>query len=266
MAKKTAKRTAAKPAATTKVRTTRVTARQETGLNKFLTRGYWASLSWGALAAELLGTFVLALFVLNTANVQSGLNYILVFFGLITLVVAFLPLSGAHFNPVLTAGMWAVRRMRGANAVAYVVAQVLGAMLALVVASSLLADTVNPLTGQAEQGQVYAAQALPSETDDKWRLFAVEAIGTAVFAFVVVSAYLSRAGAVAKGFAYAGGFLVGALLLQSTALMNPALALSLQALKFETWSLAIFLLAPLVGAIVAMLLNRLMQRDADLKA
>lgn len=263
-----AKRPANKPAAAaakptvTRVRTTTRKNQDSAGFRRYLDRRYYASLSFGAIAAELLGTFILALLVLNTAS-TSGINYVIVFFALAALVVVFLPLSGAHFNPALSLGMWVVRRMRGVTAVAYVVAQVVGAMLALVVANIFLPESVNPLTGQSEAGQLYAANDLPTDTARLWKAFGVEAIGTFVLAFGVVSAYLSRGGALAKGFAYAGAFLVGALLLAGSGILNPALAMAVQAVDFSVWALSIYVLAPILGAVAAMLLNRLMQKDVD---
>lgn len=264
MAKKPVKKSAAAAAkpVVTRVRTTTATSEDNRGFRRYLDRRYYSSLSLGAIAAELLGTFILALLVLNTAG-QSGINYVIVFFALAALVVIFLPLSGAHFNPAITVGMWVLRRMRGMTALGYIVAQTIGAMLALVVANVFLPQAVNPLTGQSEAGQLFAAKDLSTDTAQLWKAFGVEAIGTFVLAFGVVSAYLSRTGALAKGFAYAGAYLIGSLLLQGSAVLNPALSVSIQALEMDAWPIAIYLLAPLLGAIAAMLLNRLMQRNAE---
>ena len=264
MAKRPAKKSAAATAkpVVTRVRTTTANRRDASGFRRYLDRRYYASLSFGAVAAELLGTFILSLLVLNTAS-TSGVNYVIIFFALTALVVIFMPLSGAHFNPALTLAMWVVRRMRGLTAVAYVVAQVVGAMLALVVANIFLPESVNPLTGQNEAGQLYAVSDLPTDTARLWKQFGVEAVGTFVLAFGVVSAYLSRAGVLAKGSAYAGAFLIGALLLAGSGILNPALATALQAVEFNVWSLSIYVLAPVLGAVAAMMLNRLMQKDVD---
>src|SRR5690349_8704166 len=81
-----------------------------------------------ALIAEFVGTFIFA------ATVIAGQGQpILVFFALVGVVLAVGTLSRAYVNPALTIAAWVTRRMSALRALAYIVAQVLGAMLALVV-------------------------------------------------------------------------------------------------------------------------------------
>jgi aquaporin Z len=91
------------------------------------------------LLAELLGTFWLVLggcgaAVLSGAFPQYGIGLlgISLAFGLTVLtgIYAFGPISGGHFNPAVTVGLWAGGRFPGVSVVPYVVAQVVGAIVA----------------------------------------------------------------------------------------------------------------------------------------
>lgn len=79
-----------------------------------------------ALLAELIAT---ALLVSVAASGNNGLFVGLTFF------VVFLVFSGAsvaHANPAVTFGLWAVRKVETAKMLAYIVAQMLGGLLAFV--------------------------------------------------------------------------------------------------------------------------------------
>src|SRR4029453_5466764 len=92
-------------------------------------------------AAEGLGTFWLVLggggggsAVLAAAfpNVGIGLHGVSLAFGLTVLTMAFAigHISGCHLNPAVSVGLWAGGRFPAAKLVPYVVAQVLGAVVA----------------------------------------------------------------------------------------------------------------------------------------
>ncbi len=121
----------------------------------------------GRLFAEFLGTFLFVLIGLGVAafgfassasttlrgntDIASltgsfgGLNYAASLgnalawaVALIALIVAVGRISGAHFNPAITLGMWIGGRMPGRDVAPYVVVQVLGALLAGTVVRTLL--------------------------------------------------------------------------------------------------------------------------------
>ncbi len=269
MATKSAKRptTKAKTSTAKAPRVTRVVvpsvksapaqARSKTGFAKIFEARYYRTLSFGALLAELLGTFILALTFMTVQGSQ-----IFVFFAYVALVLVFAPMSGPHLNPVLSIGMWVIRRMSGLRAIGYVVAQFLGAMLAVVAATYLVPESINQLTGQAEAGKAFAVNALPDANNELWRLFAVELVGTLVLALGVASAFVTQRGLAAKALTMGGAYLLGLLIVQGQQLLNPAVALALEGLKMEPWPLAIYLLAPLLGAILGMALFRFMEKDA----
>jgi len=56
---------------------------------------------------------------------------------LIALILTFGPISGAHFNPVVTLALWARRRDGFGRALAYVVAQIVGAILGVWLAHAM---------------------------------------------------------------------------------------------------------------------------------
>ena len=91
------------------------------------------------LAAEFFGTFWLVLggcgsAVLAAAFPELGIGFVGVAlaFGLtvVTMAYAVGHISGAHFNPAVSFGLWAGKRFSGKELLPYIVAQVLGALFA----------------------------------------------------------------------------------------------------------------------------------------
>ena len=93
-------------------------------------------------AAEFFGTFWLTFggcgsAVLAAAYPQLGIGFqgVALAFGLTVLTMAYAvgPISGGHFNPAVTIGLWAGKRIPAKDILPYVVAQVLGAFVAAAV-------------------------------------------------------------------------------------------------------------------------------------
>jgi len=91
------------------------------------------------LYAEFVGTFWLVLGGCGSAvlaaafpNVGIGLLGVSLAFGLTLLTMAFAigPISGCHINPAVTIGLWAGGRFAGKDVVPYIVAQVIGGIVA----------------------------------------------------------------------------------------------------------------------------------------
>lgn len=84
--------------------------------------------------AELVGTFVLVLFGTGTAVVTGGEDVLTIAmaFGLSIVAMAYSigTISGCHVNPAVTIGMWVNKRIDTKTAGIYVIAQVLGGLLA----------------------------------------------------------------------------------------------------------------------------------------
>ena len=94
------------------------------------------------MIAEFLGTFWLTFggcgsAVLAAAFPGLGIGFagVALAFGLTVLTMAYAvgPISGGHFNPAVTIGLWAGRRIPGHDIPPYVVAQVAGAIAAAAV-------------------------------------------------------------------------------------------------------------------------------------
>src|SRR4051812_44220823 len=88
---------------------------------------------WDAIWAEVLGTF-LFFFIGMAAVAATGADRTVVAFAhglaLAVMVSALGAVSGAHFNPAVTMALWLASRMTGRRALAYVLAQLIGALLA----------------------------------------------------------------------------------------------------------------------------------------
>ncbi|MCJ2059503.1 aquaporin Z [Methylobacterium sp. J-048] len=89
--------------------------------------------------AELLGTFWLTFggcgaAVLSAAFPELGIGFLGVSFAfgftVLTMAYAVGHISGGHFNPAVTLGLWSAKRCATRHVVPYVVAQVAGAVLA----------------------------------------------------------------------------------------------------------------------------------------
>jgi len=90
------------------------------------------------LSAEFIGTFWLVLGGCGSAvlaaafpNVGIGLHGVSLAFGLTVLSGAYAlgPISGGHFNPAVSVGLWAGGRFPAALLVPYIIAQVAGAVI-----------------------------------------------------------------------------------------------------------------------------------------
>jgi MIP family channel proteins len=101
-----------------------------------------------AYAAELGGTFALVLFIVlvltAAASPQFGLGRDLAVIGLVhafallLLITALGAVCGGHFNPAVTIGMLSTRRIALADACAYIVMQLAGAVLAVLLVKALM--------------------------------------------------------------------------------------------------------------------------------
>lgn len=219
-----------------------------------------------ASVAEFVGTFVLAAIVLATSG-----QPLFVMFGLVTVVLAVGAISGAHVNPALTVGAWATKRVDAARAVSYIVAQVLGALLALVVLNTFLDAAPAPTAEAAQYGQaapeLFKAAAIPEGKE--WVVLSAELLGSVLFAFAVASAMRLRE-RTAAAFAVGGGLYVGLIIAGTAAsyvgassILNPAVAGSLQALSWSLWPILVYVVTPLVGGVAGFGLHDLLNKESQ---
>jgi aquaporin Z len=163
-------------------------------------------------------------------------------------------ISGAHFNPAVTIGLWAGKRFPARDIVPYIVAQVIGA----IVGSAVVYAIVSGHTGFAMQPNGLAANGYDDHSPGGFSMvsgFIAEFVLTAGFLIVIVGSTDSRA---PKGFApIAIGLALTLIHLISIPItntsVNPARSTG-PAIFVGGWALAqlwLFWVAPILGALVA---------------
>lgn len=215
-----------------------------------------------ALIAEFIGTFLFA------ASIIAGQGQpIIILFALAGIVLLVGNLSGAYLNPALTIGGWITRKISGLKAIGYIVAQFLGGLAALGLLNAFIGGASSPASGYAPAA-LYQAAALPAGKE--WYVFFAELIGTAILGFVIANAVTNGRRRITSALTAGFGIFVALLFAASaaayvsgTAILNPAVALSLQALKWEVWPLAVYVLAPIVGAVIGFILHELLHTDTE---
>lgn len=263
------KSTAKKPAPkTTKTNVTTVKAVSATKPAKKLS-GFRLSRAplLAAGIAEFIGTFLLAAVVLAAQG-----SPLVVGFALVAIVLAVGALSGAHVNPLITVGAWVTRKITGARALVYVVAQVLGAMLALVVLGYFVGQAPE-VSAQAQMygqtaAELFTAAKLPEGKE--LAVFAAELTGAIIFGFAVASAMKLKdrlASATAVGLGLFVALMVSsyaASVISASTVVNPAVAVALQAINFNSvWPFAIYVFGSLLGGIIGFVLNDVLQVESD---
>ena len=113
------------------------------------------------LIAEALGTFTLALAVLTSIQMGGAMVATPVLAGLVLALFVYTigSKSGSHINPAVTLGLWSINKIKTNDAVAYIVAQILGALVAFGVASTLM-DSAPTLGMAPESMSVFIAELI----------------------------------------------------------------------------------------------------------
>jgi aquaporin Z len=217
--------------------------------------------------AECFGTFWLvfagcgsAVITAGFANLGIGFTGVALAFGLTVLTMAYAigHISGCHLNPAVTAGLVAGKRFPASEALPYIIAQVVGAILASAV---LFFIASGKATFSVAAG--FASNGFGEHSPDHYSLAAcivAEIVLTAFFLIVIMGATDARA---PKGFApIAIGFCLTLIHLVdipiTNASVNPARSTG-PAIFAGGWALSqlwLFWVAPLVGGILGALLYR----------
>lgn len=198
------------------------------------------------VVAEFLGTGFLTLVFLAIQRSTIGVPYfVAIGAGLIvaTLAVAVGSVSGAHFNPAITIGLWTTRRVKTLAAATYIVAQLLGGWAAYGVYTYFVNSSLQPIGGQ------YTA-----------RIMIAEAVGMFIFAFLWAAIAAQRVVASWIGAAYALGVIVAAA--ASIGFINPAVALGARAWNiWGSMGWGTYVLGPVIGGIVGFNLYQIFFTD-----
>ena len=208
------------------------------------------------LFAEALGTMVLVLMGCGSAvffGCESGSAQVLAVafaFGLSVIAMAYTigNISGCHINPAITLGVWLSKRMKGSEAVGYMVAQCLGA----IVGSAI----IYALTSTGSYGPSTATGANGFGDGQLVQALIAEVVFTFIFVLVVLGSTDSK-----KGAGNLAGLAIGLSLvlvhivcipLTGTS-VNPARSLgpALFAGGSNLAQLWVFIVAPMVGGALA---------------
>ena len=208
------------------------------------------------LTAEFIGTFGLVFIgggsvVVNEARSGAlGLTGVALAHAMVLaiMVTALMRISGAHFNPAVTLGLWLNNKIDAKNAGAYVATQLLAAIIAALLVRALLPSVAGEITG-------YGTPRIAGDVDIIQAIL-IEAILTffwvsAVFGTAVSSEAPSGIGGFGIGLVLLFGILVGGPL--TGAAMNPARAFGPALVAGEWVGQAAFWIGPLLGGAAAAL-------------
>ncbi|MES2630360.1 MAG: aquaporin [Patescibacteria group bacterium] len=224
---------------------------------------------WRALAAEFIGTFLLASVVIAGQG-----QPIFVLFALVGIVLLIGGISGAHVNPAVTIGAWATRRIGWLRAVGYILAQILGAAAAFFAFSAFIGGAATVTEQQQLYGQtaptLFAAVDLSTIAGKEWFVFFAELLGTAILAFAVANATRTRdrlTGAFTIGLGIFIALMVTVTVggyVSASTILNPAVALALQAYDPTVWAYTVYALAPVIGGLIGFILHDLLSGKAEI--
>ena len=222
------------------------------GLNRLPSNRKLAMLA-KKLVAEALGTFALvfagtgAIIIDDVSNGAVTHVGVALTFGLVVLamIYAFGDISGAHLNPAVTIGFWVARRLESSVIVPYIGSQAVGAFAASGVLRLLFPS--------------HATLGATLPAGPAWQSFVLELILTFFLMLVILNV---STGAKEKGIT--AGIAVGAVIgLEAMfagpicgASMNPIRSVAPAVVSVHLTHLWLYILAPVVGALVAVLACR----------
>ncbi|MFC7496818.1 MULTISPECIES: aquaporin [unclassified Nocardioides] len=161
------------------------------------------------LVAELLGTGLLVTVVVGSGIAAQQLspddiglqlleNSTATFLGLTVLILLFGPVSGAHFNPVVSAADWFLGRragtgLSGAEVGAYSVVQVVGAIAGAVLANVMFDIDLTELSTKDRTGGNLVVAEIVATAGLVALVFALARTGRGALAAPAVGAYIGAA-------------------------------------------------------------------------
>jgi aquaporin Z len=189
---------------------------------------------------EFIGAFFL-IFVIGCVSSQAHvvLGPLAIGAALMVMIFAGGHVSGAHYNPAVTLGVWMRGACNGLEAVCYIIAQILAAFAASIVVTMLFGHTITP-----------------GATSSTIRIILAEFFGTFALVYTVLNVATAPATAGNSFYGLAIGFTV---FVQAVAVgsvsggaFNPAVAVAASLLgAVKGQSLVIYCLSELVAATAA---------------
>lgn len=224
--------------------------------------------------AELIGTFWLVLggcgsAVLAAAFPELGIGFVGVAlaFGLTVLTGAYAlgHISGGHFNPAVSIGLWVGGRFNTKDLIPYIIAQIIGAVLA----ASVLYFVVSGQAGFAGTGG-FASNGFGELSPGKYSLgsaLIIEVVLTAMFLMIIMGATDQRApvgfAPLAIGLALTLIHLISIPVTNTS--VNPARSTGV-AFFAETAALSqlwLFWVAPIIGAVLGALIYKFIAKESQ---
>lgn len=211
-----------------------------------------------AYLAELIGTLLLVFFITSVVvlfvstgeQAQFGSDFAVVGlvqgFVLLGVIVMFSAVSGGHFNPAVTLAAAVIKRIGPIDALIYMLAQFIGAVLGALLTKELLLDE-----GRATH---YGAGQVSALLSGNFAGAVVEAIGTFCLVLVILAVVFSKKGAkdwapLAIGMTFVFLIMVGGPL--TVGCFNPARWFGAALVGSEWGGVWPFLVGPIVGSLAA---------------
>ena len=155
------------------------------------------------------------------------------------------PMSGAHYNPVISLTSWLLKRSTSAEFFSYILAQVLGAVVGVLIANSMFSSHI-----------IFSSSMQRSGTG----LFIGEIVATAGLVYLALSSNEKSAWKLIPLWIFAAYFFTS-----STSFANPAVTLSRvftdAPAGIELASVGAFVLAQVIGALIALALWKAEKND-----
>ena len=206
------------------------------------------------LLAEFLGVFFLCLFGIGAIMNSVDITGVALAHGLAIFVAicAFAHISGAHFNPAVTIALAASKRIAPVDAVAYIVAQLIGAAAAAAVLKSAFGTL---------GGVPALADGISSSTG-----ILIELVATFILMIVIMGVAVDSRGT----FSMVAGLPIGMAIVgdiffagpATGAAMNPARWFGPALVNGDMGSALIYLVGPIVGALAAVFVYDLVMKPA----
>lgn len=181
---------------------------------------------------EFIGTFTLSFVVLTAISFSGTLPISIPLIAGLTLglfVYSIGPISGCHINPSVTLGQLSVKKISSRNALGYIIAQFMGALIAIALAKFFMIES--PMIENVFNSKVFVA----------------EMVGAFFFNFGIASVVYGQAKEQMSGLIIGGSLLLGIIIASlggALGILNPAVALALNSFTL------LYILAPIIGAIL----------------
>ena len=145
-------------------------------------------------------------------------------------------------NPAVTAGLLSIGAIKPKNAAGYIVAQLLGGLLAF--------------------AALRAWSGLPAPSVTMMPASVGELLGAAILAMGVATVVLKKVSADASGFAVGFSLFTGASVasMASPGVVNPAVALGIGAWNQSAPAIVVFILMPLIGGVIGAKVAKYLQK------